>query len=1325
MGNIDYRKIYNENKENWKALTEEPHKYEALLAGHYSDSNHFVYELLQNAEDEKASRVVIEYYKNKLVFYHDGEPFDEGDVRGVSSMLMGTKDKFDAQTIGRFGMGFKSVFKYTNQPYIYSDNEAFMIKNYLLPVELAEGWDFKREKANLQYRFGNGKVFFPFFDSDHLTKIVIPFVKTDDNGINYSADGKDVLQKLSGLNGEILLFLTFIKDLYWINKENSQHKRITLSNDQYDENIITCRITGSSYFKDEISKFLRYKKVFNHAKMKSAEVAVAYKLNTIGRNINEMEHTPVWVYFPTRDLTALPFLIHGSFETAVSREKLMTPSGFNSDLMDKLGDLIAESLTDMAKRQMLTQVFIRRVLIAAFKDEELHNTIPGIKKKVTDSFIREKLLPDRKNIYRATKELTLPIPFQLAELREQTIFASTFDEAKHFVAFNNEKERNFTEYFVWLKEDLKIPVYSLADWAFHLKAYNTLPSDIDVKNFESIRNLYDFLSNHRLALYNTGLSYTRSGAYDVAIRNMLDVAWDYLKEAPIIINKDKRLVPAYNENTPSIYISSSSSFREIVNASIIHPAFITGYRELFEEAFKIPVFDDYQFIKENIVQKYTLGNNKTIIEFENASNILEEYASDIKQIISYVEVSQRYDDFRELLKKACIIKVWNPNGKELFAKPQNTYLPRSDEGIDLTKYFHPVPNYSYGVYGNYVFYNNEQINFDCSLIDFVFFREHGISLLKLKLLGVLTTSVIDGIRFDHSGRGDNYWDALGEFCPNIKIIGLETNLIYIEGHPSDRLAKEKSSTILNLLLSISSKLEGKVRRRKTASRVTNDRAMDILNLLKEYKWLFDKNHSLHPVDELSKYELDSDVYGELPKNKESFALLGFVEKEQDTKADAFDMVDKLDKHAKKVMFRQLARELGYDLKKMEQAAENENQIVETFSPDEWLSEEFPQRAIRNMDYLVRHVREQFFCADPVKYQQVYRQIRTSKSVKSDREYSLGMYINESNTQICQICKKRAIHPEVIELSNFGIEMPQLHICLCKDCASEYKRERDNNKDHFKAKISMAIRRLNTSLQADSYNIDITKSITVSFTQTHIAEIKEILDLIDRYGLPTPEASKEKTTTIMGEISTKNKLEESLVSTPLSSILSKVDLSTPKDKQTTSYSRNDVVDNKQFVAKEEQQRNEKITMPDKNRNKKNAEIRGIQAATKLAAGVRVEYRGYGKGTVISIDSSEIVINYDNGEIKRYLTEIIIKKRLLEIITDNGKRSKVTDLKGFFIQNGLEVIDKRIYGGSLWVIGERDVLEPYIKLAKDVYGAIGAYGRGKATNYRNGWFTHSKA
>ena len=151
----------------------------------------------------------IEFYKDSLVFYHDGEPFDESDVIGVSSMLMGTKDRNDAQTIGRFGMGFKSVFKYTDQPEIYSDHEAFVIKNYLLPEELEADWDYQSNKKTLIYpdkEMAEG--FYPFADSEHLTRIIIPFYKRNGHGEKEYVNGADVLQKLKSLTGEILLFLT-------------------------------------------------------------------------------------------------------------------------------------------------------------------------------------------------------------------------------------------------------------------------------------------------------------------------------------------------------------------------------------------------------------------------------------------------------------------------------------------------------------------------------------------------------------------------------------------------------------------------------------------------------------------------------------------------------------------------------------------------------------------------------------------------------------------------------------------------------------------------------------------------------------------------------------------------------------------------------------------------------------------------------------------------------------------------------------------------------------------------------------------------------------
>ena len=121
-------------------------------------------------------------HKDSICFYNDGKPFDEADVIGLSSMLETTKAD-DAKKIGKFGMGFKSVFKYTCEPQIYSDDEAFCIKSYLLPEEIKTDWDYKYEMQQGLFYSLEGVEVFPFLDSKHLTKVVLPFKKERRMGI--------------------------------------------------------------------------------------------------------------------------------------------------------------------------------------------------------------------------------------------------------------------------------------------------------------------------------------------------------------------------------------------------------------------------------------------------------------------------------------------------------------------------------------------------------------------------------------------------------------------------------------------------------------------------------------------------------------------------------------------------------------------------------------------------------------------------------------------------------------------------------------------------------------------------------------------------------------------------------------------------------------------------------------------------------------------------------------------------------------------------------------------------------------------------------------
>ena len=128
----DYQRIREENiaRYGWDTAVLD------LLGQLYSERTHFIFELIQNAEDAGATELAFELFEDRLELRHDGRPFTEADVRGVCGV--GQSDKAsditgDLTAIGKFGIGFKSVYAYTRTPRIYSGGEAFRIENFVRP----------------------------------------------------------------------------------------------------------------------------------------------------------------------------------------------------------------------------------------------------------------------------------------------------------------------------------------------------------------------------------------------------------------------------------------------------------------------------------------------------------------------------------------------------------------------------------------------------------------------------------------------------------------------------------------------------------------------------------------------------------------------------------------------------------------------------------------------------------------------------------------------------------------------------------------------------------------------------------------------------------------------------------------------------------------------------------------------------------------------------------------------------------------------------------------------------------------------------------------
>ena len=158
----------------------------------YPDPVHFIYELLQNAEDRDATRAKFVLYTNRLIFRHNGGPFSRSDVKNITGI--GNSDKIrEANKIGRFGIGFKSVFAVTDRPEIYTllENKhfAFAIEDLVVPVALSED-DAQSHQYSTQFTF--------------------PFIK----GLGRSLHSK-IRERLSTLGFEALLFLQNLASIEW------------------------------------------------------------------------------------------------------------------------------------------------------------------------------------------------------------------------------------------------------------------------------------------------------------------------------------------------------------------------------------------------------------------------------------------------------------------------------------------------------------------------------------------------------------------------------------------------------------------------------------------------------------------------------------------------------------------------------------------------------------------------------------------------------------------------------------------------------------------------------------------------------------------------------------------------------------------------------------------------------------------------------------------------------------------------------------------------------------------------------------------------------
>ena len=165
----------------------------------YTDRSHFVYELLQNAEDAEARCIKFVQYPDRLEELHDGKPFTDKNLQGLCDI--GRSDKVDnLNQIGEFGVGFKSVFGICETVKLYSEPANFRNTDIDGASKFAvEITDFTSPK-DIEYQM---------MDPSFTTRFVFPYAvcRTFSGFKTINELNKTLSSKLQNLGITTLLFM--------------------------------------------------------------------------------------------------------------------------------------------------------------------------------------------------------------------------------------------------------------------------------------------------------------------------------------------------------------------------------------------------------------------------------------------------------------------------------------------------------------------------------------------------------------------------------------------------------------------------------------------------------------------------------------------------------------------------------------------------------------------------------------------------------------------------------------------------------------------------------------------------------------------------------------------------------------------------------------------------------------------------------------------------------------------------------------------------------------------------------------------------------------
>lgn len=543
---INFDKLCEENKSAKKHLVDNPN-FNGLwksIIDKYPDKAHFIYELLQNADDAKATKASILLYRDGLIFKHNGsvsfsvtDPEDHskvGHINSITGIGRSTKNDGISNTIGKFGVGFKAVYSYTSRPEIYDDNFWFAIEDYIVPIKLEHDHPMRESGETLFY--------FPFKNT------------------NVAYD--EIMKKLRSLENPNL-FLNNINEINWMNETGNRGHYSKQVRKQYSINGIKCQLITLTNNEDTDDLWLFTRGIIIEDSGKH-NISVGYYLTEEGR-IDTAGRHKVYCFFPTSEKIDLCCILHAPFLLTDNRQNI-TESPKNQYMLEKLADLAAAALPILRDEYLAEEKTIL--------DENLYKIVPLEEEWDSDTvdinlffesyksiIKKEALLLSRNGVYLNKKDAVIPGRKEIVDIVDKnqlnTLLGpkSTDRDFVEITTANN-------DIITYLRDEIEINNFDYRDLSCRLS-----PEFMGRQPIEWVSKFYtSILENAKLLLKSKKPN---------EINRWEKVTEPTFRKAPIFKNQDGNWIPPYKgEKLDTINIYKPSN--------VVSPGINTVSPELFQ-----------------------------------------------------------------------------------------------------------------------------------------------------------------------------------------------------------------------------------------------------------------------------------------------------------------------------------------------------------------------------------------------------------------------------------------------------------------------------------------------------------------------------------------------------------------------------------------------------------------------------------------------------------------------------------------------------------------------------------------------------------------------